>query len=247
VGDGLIEPVWAVVAGRMRSSRLPGKTMADLAGRPSLRHIIDRLKAVPSLEGVVVATTIDPSDDPIRGCAEEAGVPSHSGSSEDVLGRTLGAAESVGAATIVQVTGDCPLVEPSVVEEAVAVYREERPDYVSTVLDGETFPVGLDVEIFSTALLKEVDAATSDPYDREHVSTFIYGQPERYRLRKVEAEGARRRPDLRLTLDNEDDLAVIRAVYEALWPANSAFSIDDAIEFLDRHPELARRNQQVST
>jgi spore coat polysaccharide biosynthesis protein SpsF len=247
VGDGLIEPVWAVVAGRMGSSRLPGKTMADLAGRPSLRHIIDRLKAVPSLEGIVVATTTDRRDDPIRRCAEEAGVPSYSGSTEDVLGRTLGAAESIGAATIVQVTGDCPLVEPSVVEEAVAVYREELPDYVSTVLDGETFPVGLDVEVFSTALLKEVDAATSDRFDREHVSTFIYGQPERYRLRKIEAEGARRRPDLRLTLDTEDDLEVIRTVYEALWPGNPTFSIDDAIEFLDRHPELPQRNQQVTT
>jgi len=231
----------------MGSSRLPGKTMSELAGRPSLRHIIDRLKAVPSLEEVVVATTTDPGDDPIRECAEEAGVPSYSGSIQDVLGRTLGAAESVGAATIVQVTGDCPLVEPSVVQEAVTVYRAERPDYVSTVLNGETFPIGLDVEVFSIALLKEVDAATCDPYHREHVSTFIYGQPERYRLRKVEAEGTRRRPDLRLTLDTEDDLEVIRAVYEALWPENPAFSIDDAIEFLDRHPELARRNQQVST
>ncbi len=231
----------------MGSSRLPGKTMADLAGRPSLRHIIDRLKAVPSLEGIVVATTIDPRDAPIRGCAEEAGVPSYSGSTEDVLGRTLGAAESVGAATIVQVTADCPLVEPSLVEEALAVYREEQPDYVSTVLDGETFPIGLDVEVFSTALLKEIDAATSDPYDREHVSTFIYRQPDRYRLRKIEAEGARRRPDLRLTLDTEDDLEVIRTVYEALWPENPTFSIDDAIEFLDRHPELPQRNQEVTT
>ena len=231
----------------MGSSRLPGKTMADLAGKPSLRHILDRLRRVPSLEGIVVATTTDPGDDPIRACAEEAGVPAYSGSAEDVLGRTLEAVESVGAATIVQVTGDCPLVEPSVVEEAVAIYREERPDYVSTVLDGETFPVGLDVEVFSTALLRKVDAATSYPYDREHVSTFIYGQPERYHLRKVEAEGGRRRPDLRLTLDTEDDLHVIRAVYEALWPENPCFSIDDVIEFLDRHPELAQRNQQVTT
>jgi spore coat polysaccharide biosynthesis protein SpsF len=221
--------------------------MADLAGRPSLRHIIDRLKGVPSLDGIVVATTIDSRDDPIRGCAEKAGVPSYSGSTEDVLGRTLGAAESVGAATIVQVTGDCPLVEPSLVEEALAVYREEQPDYVSTVLDGETFPIGLDVEVFSTALLKEIDAAASDPYDREHVSTSIYRQPKRYRLRKIEAEGARRRPDLRLTLDTEDDLEVIRTVYEALWPENPTFSIDDVIEFLDRHPELPQRNQQVTT
>ena len=231
----------------MGSSRLPGKTMAVLAGRPSLRHIIERLRRVPSLDGVVVATTTDPDDDAIRACAEEAGVPSYSGSADDVLGRTLAAAHSVGAATIVQVTGDCPLVEPSVVEQAIQVYRDERPDYVSTVLGGETFPVGLDVEVFSTALLEEVDRATSDPHDREHVSTSIYGHPERYDLRAVEGAGLRRRPDLRLTLDTEADLEVIGAVYEALWPDNPAFSIDDAIAFLDRNPMLARRNQPVST
>lgn len=231
----------------MGSSRLPGKTMADLAGRPSLRHIIERLRRVPSLDGVVVATTTEPIDDRIRSCAEEAGVPSYLGSADDVLGRTLGAARSVGATTIVQVTGDCPLVEPSIVEQTIEVYREERPDYVSTVLGGETFPVGLDVEVFSTALLEEVGRATSDPYDREHVSSPIYGHPERYRLRAIEAGGPRRRPDLRLTLDTEADLEVISAVYEALWPADPAFTIDDAIAFLDRNPELARRNQPVST
>jgi spore coat polysaccharide biosynthesis protein SpsF len=90
--------------------------MADLAGKPSLWHILERLKRVRGLDGIVVATTTDPSDDPIRSCAEAAGVECHSGSVDDVLGRTLAAARAVGASTIVQVTGDCPLVEPSVVE-----------------------------------------------------------------------------------------------------------------------------------
>jgi spore coat polysaccharide biosynthesis protein SpsF len=245
MGHGLIEPVWAVVAGRMGSSRLPGKTMADLAGKPSLWHIIERLRRVSSLDGVVVATTTDASDDLIRECAEQSNAPCYSGSAEDVLGRTLAAAQSVGARTIVQVTGDCPLVEPSVVERVIEVYRDDMPDYVSTVLGGETYPVGLDVEVFSTALLGEVERTTSDPHDREHVSTFIYGHPERYRLRGIEAEGDRRRPDLRMTLDTDDDLEVVRALYQALWPANPTFSIDDAIEFLDRNPDLARRNQPV--
>jgi spore coat polysaccharide biosynthesis protein SpsF len=231
----------------MGSSRLPGKTMADLAGKPSLWHILERLKRVRGLDGIVVATTTDPSDDPIRSCAEAAGVECHSGSVDDVLGRTLAAARAVGASTIVQVTGDCPLVEPSVVERALDFYRQERPDYVSTVLDGETYPVGLDVEIFSTQLLGEVDRASDDLTHREHVSNYIYERPDHYRLRGVEAEGSRRRPDLRLTLDTEADLEVIRAVYDALWPGNPSFSIDDAIAYLDRNLELARRNQPVST
>jgi spore coat polysaccharide biosynthesis protein SpsF len=114
------------------------------------------------------------------------------------------------------------------------------------VLARETYPVGLDVEVFATDLLAEVGRATDDPHHREHVTNCIYDQPDRYRLRNVEAEESRHRPDLRLTLDTEADLEVIGAVYEALWPDNPAFSIDDVIAFLDRHPEIARRNQPVA-
>jgi spore coat polysaccharide biosynthesis protein SpsF len=231
----------------MRSSRLPGKTMAELAGKPSLWHVIQRLKRVPDLDEVVVATTDDPADDSIRALAQAVRVPSYSGSAEDVLGRTLSAARSAKARTIVQVTGDCPLVEPSLVEEAIATYRRESPDYVSTVLERGTFPVGLDVEVFSAALLAEVDGLTQDARDREHVSLFIYEHPERYRLVGVEARGRRRRPDLRLTLDTVEDLAVIRAVYEALWRENPAFTIEDVIDYLDANPELAELNRSVAT
>jgi spore coat polysaccharide biosynthesis protein SpsF len=241
-----VEPVWAVVAGRMGSSRLPGKTMALLAGRPSLAHIVDRLRRVTDLDGVVVATTAEPSDEPIRTLASELGVPCHAGSVDDVLGRTLGATRAVGARTIVQVTGDCPLVEPALVAQALDVYRAERPDYVSTVLGGETFPAGLDVEVFSTELLTTVESLTDDPRDREHVSIYIYEHPEQFRCLGIEASGSRRRPDLRVCIDTAEDLEVVGAVYEALWPANPAFGIDDVIAFLDRHPELARRNRTAA-
>lgn len=231
----------------MRSSRLPGKTMAELAGKPSLWHVIERLRRVDALDGIVVATTDGPSDDPIRALAESVGVRTYSGSAADVLGRTLAAARSVGARTIVQVTGDCPLVEPALVESAIATYRGERPDYVSTVLSRETFPVGLDVEVFSTDLLAEVDRLTKNQRHREHVSLYIYEHPERYRLVGIEAHGRQRRPDLRLTLDTVDDLAVIRAVFEALWPENPTFTIDDVIEYLDSHSEVAELNRSSAT
>ncbi len=100
--------------------------------------------------------------------------------------------------------------------------------------------------MFSTDLLAEVDRLTQDPRDREHVSLYIYEHPERYRLVGIEARGRQRRPDLRLTLDTAEDLAVIRAVYEALWPENPDFTIDDVIDFLDSHPELAELNRSVA-
>jgi spore coat polysaccharide biosynthesis protein SpsF len=230
----------------MGSSRLPGKTMALLAGRPSLAHIADRLQRVPDLAGVVLATTAEPLDEPIRTLASEIGVPCHAGSVDDVLERSLGAAKGVGARTIVQVTGDCPLVEPELVAQALELYRGQHPDYVSTVLGGETFPVGLDVEVFSTELLAKVESLTGDPRDREHVSIYIYEHTERFRCLGIEATGHRRRPDLRVCIDTAEDLEVVRAVYEALWPTNPTFGIDDVIDFLDRHPELARRNRTAA-
>jgi len=234
-----VDPIWAVVAGRMASSRAPGKTMAPLAGRPSLWHIVQRLGRMPELDGVVVATTERPEDDGIRILAREAGIPCYSGSVDDVLARTLEAAHSVGARTIVQVTGDCPLVDPEVVAEAIGAYGDECVDYVSNRLYGYTYPDGYDVEVFAVSLLEQVEAATQEPYDREHVTTYVYGHPERYRLHGVEATGRRRRPDLHLSLDTAPDIALMQEIYGALWRPERDFGIDAVLDLLDVRPDLA--------
>ena len=234
-----MNPIWAVVAGRMGSTRAPGKTMAPLAGRPSLWHIVQRLSRVPELDGVVIATTEQPEDEAIRALAREAGIPCYGGSAADVLGRTLAAAHSVGARTIVQVTGDCPLVDREVVAEAVLTYEVERPDYLSNRLTGYSYPDGYDVEVFATTLLEEVDAATQDPYDREHVTTYVYAHSERYRLLGVEAAGRRRRPELHLSLDTAEDVALMQEIYNALWDPERDFTIDEVLELLDTRTDLA--------
>jgi spore coat polysaccharide biosynthesis protein SpsF len=239
------EPVWGVVPGRMQSTRLPGKTMANLVGCPSLRHIIERLRRVEALEGIVVATSDDPLDDPIRRCAQAAGVPCYSGSGDDVLARTLEAARSVGAETIVNVNGDCPLVDPAVVQRVVDAYRAERPDYASNRLDGYTYPVGLDAEVYPTRLLAEIEPIATEPRDREHVTVYVYEHPERFTLVGVEAEARHRRPELRLTLDTPEDLALIRKIYSALHEEDSYFGLDKVLDYLDRNQELASLNRDV--
>jgi len=239
-----LRPIWAVVPGRMGSSRFHGKTMADLAGHPSLWHIVERLKRATLLDGIVVATTVDPRDDVIRRCAEAAGVPCFSGSPEDVLDRTLRAARSVGAASIVNVTGDCPLVDPAVVDKVVAAYVEQEPDYASNRLFGYKYPIGLDVEAFSTESLARVERVAQEPRDREHVTLYYYEHPEEFHLLGIEPEDRQRRPDLRLTLDTAADLELIRAVYEHFWPR--WFGLDDVLGFLDERPELAEFNRDVT-
>jgi len=194
---------------------------------------------MPELDGVVIATTECPEDDPIRALAREVGVACYSGSVDDVLGRTLAAARSVGARTIVQVTGDCPLVDAGVVAEAVAAYAAESTDYVSNRLHGYTYPDGYDVEVFGVSTLADVATATQDAYDREHVTTYVYAHPERYRLFGVEATGRRRRPELHLSLDTAQDVALMQAIYEALWRPERDFAIDDVLDLLDARADLA--------
>jgi spore coat polysaccharide biosynthesis protein SpsF len=236
-------PIWAVVPGRMGSSRYPGKTMADLAGHPSLWHIVERLKKATLLDGIVVATTTDPRDDVIRACAETAGVPCFSGSEEDVMDRTLRAAQSVGAATIVTVTGDCPLVDPTIVDKVVRAYVDDEPDYASNRLFGYKYPIGLDVEAYTTASLERVEKIALEPRDREHVTLYYYEHPDEFELLGIEPEEHQRRPGLRLTLDTAADLELIRAIYEHFWPR--PFGLDDVLAFLDERPELAEINSEV--
>jgi spore coat polysaccharide biosynthesis protein SpsF len=239
------DAVWAIVPARMGSSRLPGKALADLAGRPSLRHIIERLARVPRLDGVAVATTDDAADDVIEDCAAAAGVPCYRGSADDVLDRTLQAAWMVGADTIVTVNGDSPLCDAQVVARVIERFEAKRPDYASNRLGGHRYPVGLDVEVFPTRLLGEIDPVATTPRDREHVTVHVYEHPERYRLLNVEPERRHEHPELRVTLDTEEDLALIRAVYEALYPRDPAFGLDDVLDFIDRDPALARINAGV--
>lgn len=241
---GASSRLWAVVAARMGSERMPGKSMALFAGRPAFAHIVDRLRRSRHLHGIVLATTEGAEDDPLRGCARQVGVPAFSGSATDVLGRTLGAARYVGADVIVQITGDCPLIDPDVVDRVIDAYLAERPDYASDRLI-ETYPNGMDTEVFATSVLAEVDRATNDPADREHVSLYIYEHPERYRLLNVPAPPEHVWPQLRLTLDTPEDYALISALYEALYPVDPTFGLDQILTYLRDHPELLELNRAI--
>ncbi len=237
--------MWAIVAGRMGSSRMPGKTMADLAGKPSLLHIIERLRQVPSIDGIAVATTTEPVDDVIAKCGSMAGVPVYRGSADDVLGRVLEAASFVDAATVVRITGDCPMTDPAIVEHVIAEYRLHGPDYASNCLNGYKYPIGIAVEVFSRGLLELIAAEAVSPADREHVTLFIYEHPERFRLLGIEPSERHRRPELRLTLDTPEDYRLISAIYDALYDGDPCFGLDAVLDYLESHPELATLNSHV--
>ena len=236
--------VAALIEARMRSSRLPGKVLRPAAGKPMLELLIERLRRARWINEIVVATTDNPGDDAIEQLARRVGAGCFRGSEEDVLDRVLKAAQAAAADVIVEVTGDCPLADPEVVDRLIGVYLANQYDYVANVLK-RTYPDGFEVQVFATALLAEVASLTQDPADREHVSLYIYEHPERYKLHNVESDLPDKYWKLRLTLDTPEDYELIAAIYGELYPNNPAFSMKDVLRLLDRRPELLALNAQI--
>jgi spore coat polysaccharide biosynthesis protein SpsF len=228
----------------MRSSRLPGKVLRPIVGKPMLQLLIERLRRARRVNQIVVATTDNPADDAIEQLARRLNIACFRGSEDDVLDRVLRAAQSVAADVIVEITGDCPLVDPEVVDRLVTVYLANDYDYVANVLK-RTYPDGLDAQVFATSVLAEVASLTQDPADREHVSLYIYEHAERYQLHNVESGLPEQYRDLRLTLDTPEDFELIAGIYGELYPKNPAFTLNDVLRLLDRRPELLAVNAEV--
>lgn len=228
----------------MTSSRLPGKVLVDALGKPMLELMVERLRAVVQIDQVVIATTVNASDDPIEALARRLGVGIWRGSEEDVLMRVLDAARAHSADVIVELTGDCPLIDPAVVARTIEAYRAAKVDYCSNILT-RSWPIGMDTQVFATDVLADVARRTADPADHEHVSLFIYRHPEIYTLHGIEAPAPEHRPELRLTLDTAEDLRVIRALFQALHAGDPVFPVGQMIAWLDAHPDIARINATV--
>jgi spore coat polysaccharide biosynthesis protein SpsF len=240
----MIQKTQAIIEARMTSSRLPGKVMLPICSKPELELLVERLRQCTLLDGIVIATTTNATDDVIDELARRLRVGIFRGSEDDVLDRVLSAAQATDTEVIVEVTGDCPLVDPDILDELVAIYRRGEYDYVSNTLR-RTFPRGLDVQIFSAVTLADVARRTDDPVDHEHVSLYIYEHPELYRLFNLDSGLPEHQGDLRLTLDTEEDYILIRRVFDALYPANPAFRMKDVLSLLDRHPTWMEVNQHI--
>jgi len=231
----------AIVQARMGSSRLPGKTLADIGGRPMLGRLVDRARLIPGVEQVIIATTDRPADKAILRFAEAEGLPASAGSEQDVLDRIYRAATRFGVSVIVRVTPDCPMLDPEVSGRVLAEFRrlEGRADYVSNV-HPPTFPDGLDTEVFSRVALEVAWRETRLPSDREHVTTYIWRQPERFRLANI--AHAEDFSSQRWTVDTAADLAFARAVYDAIGGAGRMFGMADVLKLLAANPSLRDLN-----
>lgn len=234
----------ATIEARMTSTRLPEKVLAPSEGKPMLELMIERLRFVPELDGIVIATTVNATDDRIESLAHRLGVGVFRGSEDDVLMRLVETTRAHKIETLVQLTGDCPLIDPKIVSLVIQEYRRAGVDYVSNVLT-RSYPIGMDTQVYAAAILADVARRADEPRYHEHPSLYIYKHPQNYSLANVTAPPTETRPKLRLTLDTPEDLNVIRAVFAALRPTRSDFPLSDMLAFLDRHPEIAAVNAAV--
>jgi len=228
----------------MTSSRLAGKPLLPAAGRPMLGHLVRRLKAVGSLHDIVLATTVNATDDPLVAFAASEGIGCFRGSEDDVMARVAGAAESARADVIVEITGDCPIIDPELVEQCIRMYQAHSAAYVSNA-HVRSYPDGMDVQVFSLADLKRSMAMTSDPLDREHVSLHMRRNPDLFRHVHLVAPPELHWPELGLTLDERADYELLKRVIEHFEADDPGFSCLDAVRLLRARPEWLAINQAV--
>jgi spore coat polysaccharide biosynthesis protein SpsF len=231
--------VLGILQARTSSSRLPGKVLMPILGTPMLRHQLDRIGRAQSLDALVVATSVDPSDDAIEALCAEARIACFRGSLHDVLDRFYQVAIAYRPQTIVRMTGDCPLIDPAVVDAVVDFFRRGRFDIAGTE---ETFPDGLDTEVVRFDILERAWREATRPSDREHVTLMIHRQPESFHVGRYPSPTDL--SHMRWTVDEPEDFELVRQIYEALYPANPAFATDDILALLAARPELLELNRR---
>ena len=235
----------ATIEARMTSTRLPGKVLLPILGQAALAHMILRVKQAKYIDQIVVATTLNGTDDAIQVLCQEMHVSCFRGSETNVLERVYLACKTHNADYVCKLTGDCPLIDPLIIDRVITEHLNGDYDYSSTGINENTFPVGFDTEVMSFQTLETTYQSTSDVIDQTHVTCYIYHHPQRFKLHEVIAPSAIQGRHFRITLDTQEDYQLICQIYAALYPNNSMFHAKDIVEYLRSHPESLLVNQHI--
>ncbi len=240
--------IGAIIQARTSSTRLPKKVFKELpygSGTTVLQQIIKRLKKSIKIDDVVVATTTEVEDDNIAKVAQNENVKWFRGSKENVLDRYYSTAKESNLDIIVRITSDCPCIDPQIVDLIVEKHLKTNADYTSNTLK-RTFPHGLDAEVLNFKTLEIAHKKANQDFEREHVTPFIYKtRPDLFKITLVEAPKKLNYPDIRITLDTEEDYALLSSVFDYLYPENEFFGIKDIINLFSRKPWLRLINKKV--
>lgn len=235
----------AIIQARMSSTRLPGKVLKEAAGRSLLDRMVERVRRASLVDKVVVATTVDPSDDQIEAFCKTLGVDVYRGSLPDVLDRYYRSAILFGADLVVRLTGDCPLIDPGLIDETIRALIDNHADFSCNRLPppfSRTYPIGLDVEVCTFHALEIAWNEAVQKHEREHVLPYLYEVPGRFKV--VQIDYREDLGKLRWTVDTPEDLTLLREVY-ARFDGHNDFSWLEVLKLFREHPELAEINAGV--
>ena len=224
-----------VVLARMGSRRLPGKALRDVGGKPLIARVLGRVALARRATPVVLATTAAMEDEPLVRLACEFGVRVFRGAREDVLGRLIACCDAFGLDRLVRISGDSPFIPPALIDDCIALHDETSAEFV-TNLYPRRFPPGASVELITADALRRIAAATNEPADREHVTRFVYMNPDRFDI--VSLPGGVQCQDVRLTVDTEADLGRAIAIVAGLGALPEHGALETVIDLArdhDRH------------
>jgi spore coat polysaccharide biosynthesis protein SpsF len=237
----------AIIQARMGSSRLPGKILMEIAGVPMLARVVERVRQSETVDEVVVATTVEREDDLVEQFCQDQGYACFRGDNLDVLGRYLYAARVFHADIIVRITADCPLMDPGVIDRTVNAFLEAYPQAQFGTNRGldqieRTYPIGMDVEVMTRDALESAFQEAEEPYQREHVTPYLYETVGRFQKTSIDANGEYGAQ--RWAVDTPQDLAFVREIY-ARFADRENFNFEDVISLLGQEPELLEINAQI--
>lgn len=235
----------ASIEARMGSTRLPGKVLDDIGGVPALTRLLRRLRQAKNLDGIILATTTNPADEALVDWAGQEGIPCHRGSEDDVLARVVDAQQKMNSDIVVEICGDMPLLDPTVIDLGIEAFTANTCHLVTTARQ-RSYPDGIDVEVFRLTDLAEVARTVSRQAVREHVSLHFYDHPQTYNIFDLIAPDDCNRPEIRLVLDEAADLELIREIYARLEPQfGDDFATTDIIRLFDADSGLLEINKDA--
>ena len=234
--------VIGIIQARTDSTRLPNKMLKEIQGKPLILHVIERVMHAKSLDKIVLATTTRAVDTPLADLVHAHGIPVYRGECDDVLDRYYQVATQFHADVIVRITGDCPLIDPHVIDQVVQVYLHHHYEYVTNTLQ-PTYPDGLDVEVVSYETLTKAWKEATLSSEREHVTAYIRNHPEKFT--QYDVKNPVDLSKLRWTVDNQEDLEFVREIFKRLYTKEKIFYMEEILTLLKEHPELQELNAGI--
>jgi spore coat polysaccharide biosynthesis protein SpsF len=238
--------VIGVIQAKMDSSRLPGKVLADIEGKPLIWHIYKRLQSVSKISEVVISTTNMPSEKPLREFAISEEIPYYAGSKDDLIDRIYNTGKKFKSDILVKINADCPLIDPKLVSDGISMFLslKNKPDLVTNCVE-ETFPEGMQYSIFSFNTIEHLWSTIKQPFWREFFYRYIIENKHRFSV--INIKSPKNLSSLRWTVDYAEDLEFVRKVYEKLYRKNQLFGMDDILNLLDVYPHLSKINEKYSS